>query len=492
MLCGLLAQIIGFVKLLLIARYFGISAELDGYYLALAVPAVVQGFITGAVQTGFVPIYISLRTDGSNAAAQSLASALFLRLLMFLLGLSLLLSLFSGPLMVWLTPVSSEVVQNAAAASFAILAFSVLANGLIDYFSLLLNAHHRYVAAALGPAVNATVSSLIFFAWPEWGIDNLVWGLVTGMVLQLLIALVACHHSGIHLNLLSSGWRHDALKRVYQLTLPILLGVALANANNAVIQFFSAVTGDGGVSTLGYANRLHGAFLQVVIMGVSAFLLPNFSGLSASGKHHEIHAILLQTFRLSLLVAIIMLIAIATLGNDVITLLLQRGRFDQQAVENVAFIWLIYTIALLPIAWGIFIAKYFQAVQKPWIITRLAVLSFTSNTVLAWVLVHTHGLAGLAVASGLSYMLVAIGYHRAATRDLGKPLLRGMIRPIVVMLLIGIAGGALMMKVQALVAPLSLPARLAVASSLLLVLSIVMAWQAGFLKPLWSRTETTH
>jgi len=483
-LCGLLAQITGFVKLLLIAHYFGVSPELDGYYLALAIPAVVQGFITSAVQTGFVPIYISLRSQGAIDEAHSLAVAVFHRLFLFLLFLSLALSLSSETIIVWLTPASSATVQQAAAISFKILAFSALANGLIDYFSLLLNAHHRYVAAALGPAINAVVSSLILFAWPEWGINNLIWGLMAGMLLQLLVALFACHKSGIKLDFFSRSLRHNALTRVYKLTLPILLGVALANANNTVIQFFSAMTGDGGVSTLGYASRLHVVFLQVVIMGVSAVLLPNFSGMVANGQNQQIHAVLQHTFRMSLLLGILMAIAIGSMGTDIVTLLLQRGRFDHEAAKNVSFIWLIYTLGLLPIAWGTFVAKYFQATQKPWVITRLAILSFASNTILAWLLLQSHGLPGLAAASGFSYLLVAIGYHRAVSRDLGQPILQGEIGRKAVVTLIGIVSWVAISYLQPLYAHLHLFVRLAGTSLLVLAAAVLMAWQAGLLRHL--------
>ncbi len=479
-ICGLLAQIVGFVKLLLIAHHFGLSADLDGYYLALAIPSVVQGFTTGAVQTGFVPIYISLLSCGERNGARSLAAAVFCRLFFFLLFLSLTLSFASEPLILWLTPSSSYAVQQAAVASFSILAFSALLNGLIDYFSLLLNAHHRYVVAAIGPAINAAVSSLVLFTWPEWGVDNLVWGLVAGMLMQLVISLTAFSKAGIGLGLFPFTWQHTSLKRVYQLTVPILLGMALANANNMIIQFFSATTGDGGVSTLGYASRLHGVFLQVVIMGISTVLLPNFATLVAADQRKQIHAVLQNALRLSLLISIIMILAIGTMGTDIITLLLQRGRFDQQATESVAFIWLIYTLGLFPIAWGIFIAKYFQAVQKPWVITRLAVLSFIVNATLTWLLMKTHGLAGIAAANGFVYLLIAFFYHRAVVKDLGLPILKDENRRLFALVAIGLVSWGGIAMLQPLIADLPLLTRLAGTIMVIFFTAVLLTRQAGF------------
>ena len=94
-LCGMLVQLLGFLKLLLIAHWFGVSLELDAYYLALVVPALLQGFIGGALQTGFVPVYMQLQASDA-AQAGDLAGQVFVRLLWGLLFVSIVLSLSSS------------------------------------------------------------------------------------------------------------------------------------------------------------------------------------------------------------------------------------------------------------------------------------------------------------------------------------------------------------------------------------------------------------
>ncbi len=479
-LSGLLVQLIGFLKLLLIARYFGTSAEIDGYYLALAIPAVFQGFATGALQTGFLPIYVSLRSKHQYRRAERLVSAVFYRLVPMLLVVSLLFSLFSKEIIVWLTPASSAAVQEAAAAGFRILSFTILGNGLIDYVSLILNAHHRYVAAALGPGLNAAVASMMLLLWPEWGLDNLIYGLVIGMLAQLFLLLAIMGRKRIGMGMASFVWQDPDLKRVYWLTLPILLGVALVNANNTVIQFFAAVTGDGGVSTLGYASRLHGVFLQVVVIGVSAVLLPNLAEMLARKRRAQIHALLRNAFFMSLTIGIVMVTTVDVMGMDIVTLLLQRGQFGPGESRRVALVWLIYTFGLFPIAWGVFIGKYFQAAQRPWTITRLAVLSFAANTTLAWLLLQSHGLNGLAAASGLAYLLVAIGYHRAMMRDLGMGVLVGESGRILTLLAMGLAGWYCIHLLQLVILELPLLVRIAINTIPIMALAMLLALRAGF------------
>lgn len=423
-LCGLLAQATGFVKLLLVARYFGVGADLDGYYLALTLPTLLQGFLSGALQTGFVPVYVALRRQGDANGADALASAVGWRLAVLLLGSSALLSAASGPLMTGIAGGAGPAVVAAASTAFLVLAYTALANGLIDYCGLLLNAHGRYAAAALGPVVNALLSAVILVLWPQWGLSNLVWGLMAGLVAHLAVTLIACRAEKIAM-FTRARCTPESLRKVYHLMVPILLGVFVANTNSALVQLMSAHAGEGAVSTIGYATRLHGVLLQVFVIGISTVLLPTFSSSIASGETTRVVQTLRMTFRVSLLIGAVSALLASTIGGDVVALLLQRGEFDNEARQAVARTWAVYTFALLPTCWGVFVAKYFQAAQKPWVITRLALLSFVTTAVVGAALLVPIGLLALPIASGVAYTAVAIGFQKALVADLGQPVLEG-------------------------------------------------------------------
>lgn len=423
-LFGLLAQATGFVKLLLVARYFGVGAELDAYYLALTLPALLQGFLSGALQTSFVPVYVGLRHRGDTDGAAALAGAVGWRLMALLVGCSVLLSAASAPLMTGVAGGAGPAVAAAASAAFTVLAYTTLANGLIDYGSLLLNAHGRYVAAALGPVVNALLSTAILVLWPQWGLDNLVWGLMVGLIAQLAVTMVACRAERIAL-LARSRSAAEPLRKVYRLAAPILLGVFVSNVNMVMVQLMSAHAGEGAVSTIGYATRLHGVLVQVFVMGASVVLLPTFASAIAASDTSRVVQILRTTFRMSLLISAATALLVGTIGGDIVALLLQRGEFGAAAREAVARTWLVYTLALLPTCWGVFVAKYFQAAQKPWVITRLALLSFATTALVGAALLAPVGLLALPIASGLAYTAVAVGFQKALAADLGLPVLEG-------------------------------------------------------------------
>lgn len=424
-LCGLLAQAAGFLKLLLVARYFGVGPELDGYYLALVLPALIQGFLIGALQTGFVPVYAALRHEGRPDAAAALSQAVSWRLLAVLLCSGAALSAASHPIMAAVAGGAGPAAQAAAASAFQVLAFSAMGNGLIDYFSLVLNARGRYLVAALGPGFNALVSGTILLLWPEWGISNLVWGLMAGLAGQLLLTVWACRREGIALFGFPARRAGPSLKKMYLLMLPILAAVLLSNASVTVTQLMSAYAGEGAVSTIGYATRLHGVLVQVFVIGTSAVLLPGFASVIAAGDRPQLLAMLRATFRASVLVATVSALVIGSAGSDLVSVMFQRGQFDDQARHAVWQVWCVYTLALMPTCWGVFIAKYFQAAQRPWVISRLAALSFGTTAIAGVALLGPAGVIALPIAGGLAYLAVAVGFQRALVAHLGQPVLRG-------------------------------------------------------------------
>jgi putative peptidoglycan lipid II flippase len=417
-------QLTGFLKMVLVARYFGASAELDGYYLALVLPGFLLGFVNGALQTGFVPIYVSLRAEGQTEQARALYGILFWLLVGLLGGLTLVLSLNAAAIIVLIAPGAAPAVQAAAIVGFRVLVFSLFLNALIDYFGFVLNAEGRFFAASTAPVLNIVVAISILAAWPKWGLHNLVWGLLAGLLAQLLVLWWALGWVGIKSGFcLNRSW--EPLCRVFRLMAPALIGVALANANLAVDQSMATMLGEGAVSTLGYASRLYNAIIQSFVIAVGAVLLPHFAGLVAKAKEAELHTLLVKLFRFVLMGSMLLLLLVCLVGPSTVSLLFEHGRFNAAVRAQVAEVWLWYTVGLLPTAWTIFLARVFQALHQPWIITHLALISIIANILLNLVLMGPFGIAGLAMSTSLVYLLIAVLYHRRLIGHIRSRILRG-------------------------------------------------------------------
>lgn len=176
-----------------------------------------------------------------------------------------------------------------------------------------------------------------------------------------------------------------------------------------------------------------------------------------------------------------MVLVVASLRADATRLLLMRGQFDEQDALHVSKIWLILTCGLLPIAEGIFISKYLQAIKRPWTITSLAVVSVSSilALALAWLLVESFGVPGLAAASGISYTIVALAFHIQLEKNLGTSLIKPQFLSVIAMLVIALLGRAAIVALAPMMTVLSLPMRLAATGFLLILISAALLSKSG-------------
>jgi putative peptidoglycan lipid II flippase len=201
------------------------------------------------------------------------------------------------------------------------------------------------------------------------------------------------------------------LKKVISLSLAIFLGVCLANMNLVIDQVMASMVGEGAISQIGYANRFHNLIVQIVVMSVSAVLLTQLASLVVEKKDEEIKRLFQSLTNLIIFIGIFISISIYFFGKPFISILLERGALQQSDVVNISSLWFFYGLGLIPMMWGIAIAKFFQAISTPSLITKLALLSFVLNVLLNLIFTKYFGIVGLAMSTSLTYLLVALLYH---------------------------------------------------------------------------------
>ncbi len=123
-----LTQIAGFGKSVLIAYYFGVNAELDGYYLAQAIPALFSSVSTLFLQTGLLTVYVNHLARGESEAAAALLARILLALAALGIAISAVVSASAPTLVSLIAPDASASVQDSAVTSLRILAFLLLLN----------------------------------------------------------------------------------------------------------------------------------------------------------------------------------------------------------------------------------------------------------------------------------------------------------------------------------------------------------------------------
>jgi putative peptidoglycan lipid II flippase len=421
---GVILQVAGFVKLLVIANYFGMGARLDAYYLALIIPTFAVGVAGGMMQTSFVAAYVTAKTRGTIEAAHRLAGFALTWSVLALAAVALLSSIASGPFIQLVASGAKAETREQLRLVFVPLVCMAPLMGLADCGAMLLNVEGRFTLAACAPLLNAIVGTLVLMACRNAGAYALVWSLMAGLLAQAVVVLFAIRGARIPLRPQFSAGASIPDGVFTAVALPVLISNVLGNVVLALIQMISAPVGVGAVSAMAYASRLHNSLVQAVVLSASAVLLPHFARLTAEGRTAELRSNLERVFAATLLFSAAAVVLIAVSGPRLVGILLQRGNFTPGDANLVGSIWLALTAGLLGSTWSIFLARFFQAQRMPWVIAGLACISVIANVTLALALRPAWGVIGVALANALAYTLVMVISNLRADRAVGRFLTR--------------------------------------------------------------------
>jgi peptidoglycan biosynthesis protein MviN/MurJ (putative lipid II flippase) len=403
---NVVAQAVGFFKLWLIARLFGVGAELDGYYLALVAPTLLSGVLSGALQTGLFPVRARLAVAGDMDLVARFERAVLLGASSLGLLIAVLLVVLGDALRAWVAPGASADTHAALRLVWPYAASLVALNAAGDTLSYLLAMRERYAYAAAAPILNALVGAGVLLAWPDGGLTSLAVSTVAGVAMQVLMCAAAVRYFAFKLGgpLRQPGDNLRDFLDLVRLAIWIIPALVASNMNNALPPLLLARHGEGAVSAFSFAFRFHTLALQLV-MAASPVLLAHFASLAARNDSLSVDRILKRATIRLLLLGAVAIGFVAIVGPYLVSAVFS-GRFDSAAAQRVAQHWFWLTCGMAPAAMGIVYAKLWQARGWALQISVLAVGGLVLLLVLSALLAPV--LSEFAVAASLSATAIGI------------------------------------------------------------------------------------
>lgn len=408
LIAGTLAgNLVSFGKSMLIAMYFGTSAELDAYFLSLAPMRLISGILIGGVQAALIPYYLDVQTRRSHGYAFSL----FVSYSSWILAIA-------GVLMcgLWL---GSPWIAAALGLGFSksLLGFTTTLIGLSalllactllnDLGNCLFNAQRWFWLSAFLPLVGGILSSGILVVFHGRGVRILMDGLIGGMIVQNGIMLFAARRlAPAQVRWLSPT--NDDIRKIFTLMLPLLIGASLGHVNMVVDQMMASTLSEGSIAALQYANKLHTVLTQMFIMMVSTAILPFLSTQVAENRLDDLKATFRLTITRTLMILLPISIVIAFLGKPFVQIVFQRGEFSAQSTQATTQAWIAYSVGLPFMAVGILTARVYNALRENTTLMYISGGSIVLNVVFNWIFMKSWGHVGIALSTSVVYLLTMI------------------------------------------------------------------------------------
>ncbi len=406
------SRILGFTRDCLIAAIYGTSAPAQAFVVAFRIPNLMRDLVgEGAANSAFVPVFSRTRTLEGEASWVELSRALFNRLFLGFVWLSVGGVLLAPWLVAIMAPgFSSE--PELAALTVKLTRILIPFVGLVGiwaFFMGMLNSLNQFTLPALGPVVLnlCMIGGLLLFRRDALGIS---WGLILGGALQIALQWPALHRAGVRLRFRVKG--HPGVAQIGRMLAPRLVGSGVHQVSvlvDTIFASFKELVGSGGIAALYFAHRfLH---LPMALFGVSMAqaALPTLSSLAAQNDQEGIRRTTALALRSSLFIAVPSCLGLVVLAYPIIQTLLERGAFTEESTRMTVATLQWYAVGLTAMCTAKVLTNVLYAFQDTWTPVKSAAIALGANVALNFLLVRPMGLAGLALATSLSSFLN--GWH---------------------------------------------------------------------------------
>ncbi len=434
MFATLASAITGMFRDIAIGHVYGRTVVADAFYNAATIPDFLYFLVAGgALRTGFVPVFTEMMAKGEEDRAWRTFSALFWLLSMLAAILAGAGVLLAEPLARFVNPSWAGGEMSGGVRAFLealglmrevgpgrpeALAICAQIMRLIfpaQLFFLLggllmgaLNARRHFFWPAMGPIIyNCSIIGAALLA------PRLITGPMTlgyGVLLGAFIGNFAVQMGalrGIGGRLMAVFRPTRGVRRVVLLALPVMLGLAIAEINFAITKILAnAVDGEGGVSTLNYANHLWKLPARVIGAGIAIALFPALAEHFARGDSEQYQRDFSFGIRNVVFLTLPATALMMILAEPSVKLLWYN--FTDEGVRQVAVTLLWFCAGIVPLAIVYIAARAFYArhdTMTPVWIGALSVVACLSSAL--W-LAGTYRVAGLAMATSIAGIINAL------------------------------------------------------------------------------------
>ncbi|MDM1716044.1 murein biosynthesis integral membrane protein MurJ [Thiopseudomonas alkaliphila] len=406
----LLSRVLGMVRDMVVAGYFGSSAAADAFFVAFRIPNFLRRlFAEGAFAQAFVPVLSEYRTKRSLAEVKQLVDRTAGTLGLILTALTALGVVLSPYIIMLFAPgFRGEPAKMQLAGELLQITFPYLMLiSLTAFCGGILNSYGRFAVPAVTPVllnismIGSTLFLTPYFAEP---IMALAWGVFIAGVAQLLFQMPFLWK----IRLLPSPKvvrKDEGVKRILTLMLPALFGVGVSQINLLLDTVLASFLETGSVSWLYYADRLSELPLGAFGIAVGTVILPALSRHHASDNPKEFSATIDWALRMVLLVGGPAALALGFLAEPLIATLFLYGAMTPGAVTQSALALQAYSLGVLTFMLIKVLAPGFFARQDMKTPVRIAIICMVANMVFNLILIWPLKHVGLAMATSMSSVL---------------------------------------------------------------------------------------
>lgn len=414
-----LSKLAGLLRQRVVAHYFGTSIVADVIAAAFRVGNLAQNLLgEGTLSASFIPAYARLRAEGRHAEAEDMARAALGLLSVSVIVVSAV-GVAAAPWLSLAIAAGFDVDKLAMTTRLVRIVFPMTGVLVLCAWALgVLNAHRRFFLPYFAPVVwsAAQIAALLIAgAWLGLGGEALARALAVGALVGAALELAwLLERTRPLLRTLRPSFDHrNAELRVAVGRLPaVIVGRGVIQLSGLVDTLLVSYVGSGANATFAYAQTLYLLPMSVLGTGEAAVSLPEMATDAAESNLEQQSSLLRSRLGAALGRVVVWsvpaMVALGLCGSELITVLLETGRFDRSSTVLVAEPLVVYSVALVANASVRLFATTFFALGETGLPARYAVIRVIASTSVALALLRSHGVVGVVAGAATGGWLEAL------------------------------------------------------------------------------------
>ncbi len=439
----IISRVLGFVRDVVIARYFGTAVYAQAFVVSFRIPNLLRDLVAeGATNAALVPVLSEYRARNTEEKFWQLVSSIF-KIVSIILIFVTIAGILLSPIIVRIIapgfmsqPQKLEITVILTKILFPFIFFM----GLVAFTTGVLNARRNFAIASFGQGIiNLSMIACVIFLFGrlEKPIYGLALGVLLGGFIQAILQCLPLLKAGLKLKFNSLDVPYEA-KRMGILLIPRVIGSCIYQLNvfvDTMLASLAGIVGEGGVAALYYSNRLIQFPLAIFGISIAQAALPTMSTQAATNSVDELRQTLSFSLRQVFLIMIPAGFGLMVLGGPIIQLLFERGEFNAYSthITNTALFY--YSFGLFAYAGVKILTSCFYSMQDTKTPVKIAGLCLILNVILNITLMWPLKIGGLALAtsvsSSINFFILAHILRKRLGRIDGKRIFIGFMKVVI-------------------------------------------------------------
>lgn len=400
------SKLLGFLREIFMASFFGTSYITDAYVMASAIPGILFAGVFTSVSVAYMPI-LSRVVEQEGIAQGNRFTSETITLTTAIALVSAAVGIFFSDFIVGIFAAGFEG-ETAALTSFYVkITFSfVIFTGITG----LLNAYQQYKGSFLRPIAAGYFQSgsiVLFIILSAYTTHYLLaFGWLVGSALYTVATAWFAHKAGFSFR----PTRHigTTAKQIMLLAFPVFLGSTISQINTFVDKMLASTLPEGSVAALNYSHLLITLITALTITVITTIIYPRLTQAVARGD--------MESFNRSIATGINVIVIIgvpfslgAMLYSDVfVQIVYERGAFSEASTALTGPAFFYYAIGLTFIAVNDLLIKAYFAMHDMKTPVLCGVFGAATNIGLNLLLIGFMAQRGLALATSVAAIVNTI------------------------------------------------------------------------------------